>query len=150
MLDKFWYYSNSYPCHRSCITCCFSWPNAHGSPLMAASSSFCVLSSSSSFPVTPSQVSENLPTSIYCPVTCFNLLLTNWLEEQGYIASLVVHEDLLIGDNQVLGYRTCWIQISSDQLTTWICVTIQMSLQFCIWSICVSNICRWETEVKSP
>lgn len=59
----------------SLITHCFFWPHAHGStPLMVASSFFALLSSPSICKVT-----ENPPTSIYCPVTGFSLLVTNSL-----------------------------------------------------------------------
>jgi hypothetical protein len=49
-----------------------------------------------SFSLPANQVTENPPTSTYCPITGLSLLLTNELGEQGYLASFGVLEDLLI------------------------------------------------------
>lgn len=104
------------------VTCCFSWPHAHGpSPVMKASSSL-ASSPTRSLPATPSQATENLSISNHCPIPGVSILLTSYLGKQGYTASLSVCEDLfvpkslLVGGNLILGART-W-HLNTEQYQT--------------------------------
>ena len=71
-LDSFWSFSNLHHSHARC-------PLILVFLLAICSCSISSLSQSSHFflPATPCQVTENPPTSIYCPVRDFSLLLTS-------------------------------------------------------------------------